>query len=170
MRVMKATARSQVWKDDAIDNTAEADVEVDAGDSDDDMQVIGGSLPKRRAADDDSVVPSQVPQTDDDWLRSKTTKTLNDEAEAMDLDDQHSKPRSDAQDPPQVENTAKEENTPEEEKNTTEEEKILKHRRLYVRNLPFDVLEDDLRDHFSAFGELEEVRLSSLHTPFRDEP
>jgi multiple RNA-binding domain-containing protein 1 len=88
----------------------------------------------------------------------------------MDLDDQHSKPRSDAQDPPQVENTAKKENTPEEEKNTTEEEKILKHRRLYVRNLPFDVLEDDLRDHFSAFGELEEVRLSSLHTPFRDEP
>jgi hypothetical protein len=161
---MKATARSQVWKDDAIGATADADVEVDAGDSsEDDMQVIGGSFPKRSAAkvDSDSPVPPNqpFPQTDDDWLRSKTSKHLDDKAErgdtpeAMDLDDaQHSKQQPD--NPPE---------TDPQPENMTEEEKIIKYRRLYVRNLPFDVDEDHLRAHFAIFGELEEVS-PSLHS------
>jgi multiple RNA-binding domain-containing protein 1 len=158
MRVMRATARSQVWKDDVMDDTAQdVDIEVDTGESEDDMQVIGGSSLARRnsakADGDDSVKlnkPSHVAQTDDDWLRSKTSKQLDHQDEnahpvPMELDDaEHPKQADKPETDPQPENM-------------TEEEKILKYRRLYVRNLPFDVAEDDLRAHFATFGELKEV-------------
>jgi multiple RNA-binding domain-containing protein 1 len=169
MRVMKATARSQVWKDDAMDDTAQdVDVEVDAGESsEDDMQVIGGSsFAKRSAAKadgDDSVklnTPSHVAQTDDDWLRSKTSKQLDQQDEnarpvPMELDDAEHPEQADKQD------------TDPQPENMTEEEKILKYRRLYVRNLPFDVAEDDLREHFATFGELKEVSVRREFPPSR---
>jgi multiple RNA-binding domain-containing protein 1 len=176
MRVMRATARSQVWKDDAIDNTVpDVDMEVDGGDaSEDDMQVIGGGPPflKRDATKPDQATvdggdsstspnqPSHIPQTDDDWLRSKTSKHLDQQSDDEDEDPPNPHHESneldeDAQD--SKVQTGKQEVPDPQPENMTEEEKIKKYRRLYVRNLPFDVTEDDLRAHFVTFGELEEV-------------
>jgi hypothetical protein len=179
MRVMRATARSQVWKDDAIDNTVpDVNVEVDGESSDDDMQVIGGesTFTKGEAtklgqtsveAGTSSTRPSHNPQTDDDWLRSKTSKHLDQQFEHVDSEQADPHPDSmelddDARDS-KGQSGKQEESDPQPE-NMTEEEKIKKYRRLYVRNLPFDVAEDDLRTHFATFGELEEV--SSFHLKF----
>ncbi|KAF2268298.1 RNA-binding domain-containing protein [Lojkania enalia] len=41
----------------------------------------------------------------------------------------------------------------------SEEDKILETGRLYLRNLSYDVTEDDLRDHFSKYGSLEEAHV-----------
>lgn len=43
-----------------------------------------------------------------------------------------------------------------------EEDKIRQTGRLYLRNLHFDVTSDDLREHFSGFGDLDEVRKASV--------
>ncbi len=36
-------------------------------------------------------------------------------------------------------------------------ETITQHRRLFVRNLPYSVTEQDLREHFVSFGDIQEV-------------
>lgn len=41
-------------------------------------------------------------------------------------------------------------------------ETILQSGRLFVRNLPYSATEDDIRQHFSAYGELEEVLASPV--------
>ena len=38
--------------------------------------------------------------------------------------------------------------------------------RLFVRNLPYGVQEDDLQSEFAPYGNLEEVRILSPSTPF----
>jgi multiple RNA-binding domain-containing protein 1 len=43
----------------------------------------------------------------------------------------------------------------------SEEDKIRQTGRLYLRNLHFDITEDDIRNHFSKHASLEEVRLFS---------
>ncbi|OAA55013.1 pre-rRNA processing protein [Niveomyces insectorum RCEF 264] len=44
------------------------------------------------------------------------------------------------------------------------EEQILKTSRLFVRNLPYDATEANIRDYFSAFGVVEEVQLPVTNT------
>lgn len=108
------------------------------------------------------------PMTDDDWLRSHTSRVL-------DLEDGDGgvplpKPRpSEANEDMSVEATPKSpdpEGAPNAEPKDPEvvtegqstEDQIRDTGRLYLRNLPYDVTEDDLRDHFSKIGSLEEVR------------
>ncbi|KAM3069301.1 Multiple RNA-binding domain-containing protein 1 [Clarireedia jacksonii] len=115
--------------------------------------------------------------TDDDWLRSHTSRLLD----VMDPEDVISKP----QEQPQVtnaENVAEVEaevnaptdhmeiDEPEDagvdvkEDDKTENldttlEAIRSNGRLFVRNLPYSATEDDLRKHFEQYGSLEEVHL-----------
>lgn len=127
-------------------------------------------------------VPAQN-QDDDAWLRSRTTKLLDVESDDEDMkeddavtnDDNEnedettkisspvtipiSKPLIDP-DPTKVDST--ETNTQEAQK-LTPEDQIRQSGRLYVRNLPFKVTEDELRQYFEQFGALEEVSSSVIN-------
>lgn len=106
------------------------------------------------------------PVSDADWLRSRTNRVL-------DLEDGDNRPhvaQSATKPPnPNIEDDAPPETQNEEQglpdtaeddgatAEPSEEEKIRQTGRLYLRNLPYDVQDDDLRDHFSKYGALEEV-------------
>lgn len=130
-------------------------------------------------------------QTDKDWLRSKAGVLLDDDDEesvrphekaaldsrsvrqiALDLREQRENQAIPAlktektnpissveQDHTETELMVGEEQ-PAEASDTID--KIKKHGRLYLRNLPFTATEEDLRQTFSDFGELEEVRLNNV--------
>ncbi|RFU34326.1 hypothetical protein B7463_g2026, partial [Scytalidium lignicola] len=116
-----------------------------------------------------------VDASDDDWLRSRTNRLL-------DLVDPEDIPAANTATLPVnvvVEDTPKDDEPPaaqEDVKGSNDEgdrvsqpetkddtdviiEKIRGNGRLFVRNLPYSATEDDLREHFSPFGSLEEVHL-----------
>lgn len=104
--------------------------------------------------------------TDDDWLRSRTNRLLD----LVDPDDLPAQQAPGPEErPPQqeTENSSEEVTHDEVEDATTGEEMttgdaavdaISKTSRLFVRNLPFSVTEEDIRDAFEEFGSLQEVR------------
>ncbi|KAL2134139.1 hypothetical protein VTI74DRAFT_901 [Chaetomium olivicolor] len=167
---------------------------LDAGESDDEYEDIPARHSKLPAhgtpvqvgatpapvADDE--VPrderaSEVPQvpadaTDDDWLRSRTSRLLD----LVDPDDPGfsarphpppvpaAAPASEAGEPPHdgaavdahgpVETVSGQVENPEDVVKLVE-----KTSRLFLRNLSYAVREDDIREHFSKFGSLEEVNV-----------
>ena len=119
-------------------------------------------------------IPSGGPVSDADWLRSRTSRLLGLE----DDKDESAKP------PVEVEeglssnevagNDVRRKDTPkspephgdehhgqnvdEEEQGDAVENAARATGRLFLRNLPYDVSEDDLRSLFQSFGSLQEVR------------
>jgi multiple RNA-binding domain-containing protein 1 len=126
--------------------------------------------------------PSGGPVTDDDWLRSRTNRVLDlvedDELPATAGQVPVREPPRQAQ-PESVEQTEETEQAelqqieahPSEVPNSDEVEKIRETGRLYLRNLHFDVTEEELRQHFVKYGSLEEVsyNLRSFIFPHNDE-
>lgn len=124
-----------------------------------------------------SLPPEQDPDDDDDWLRSRTNRLLD----VMDPEEIAAMPNSTTmtQPPVVVEQSANQDATMTgitiNEKTVVDEalveesaetaalaedpniESIKSNGRLFVRNLPYSATEEDLRDHFSKFGSLEEV-------------
>jgi multiple RNA-binding domain-containing protein 1 len=113
------------------------------------------------------------PVTDDDWLRSRTNRVLDlvedDELTTPAAQSRVSEPPRQPQ--PEVVQQLDEVEQPEEQvpeaqhtevPPSDEVEKIRETGRLYLRNLHFDVTEDELRQHFVKYGSLEEVRHWSL--------
>ncbi|KAK5663509.1 hypothetical protein OQA88_3939 [Cercophora sp. LCS_1] len=124
--------------------------------------------------------------TDDDWLRSRTNRLLD----LVDLDDPgftprpttttvlpaetaptHSKPTVV---PTENEPAVQEPNTapPKSAKSDDPLELLQQTSRLFLRNLSYNITEDDIREHFSPYGSLQEVGMLSLYqqTAFHDEP
>ena len=97
--------------------------------------------------------------TDDDWLRSKTSRLLG-------LDDADDLKRISGQISNNIENVvdADEELAPlrggEDDSMKSTASVVDSTARLFLRNLPFDATESEIRDAFSRFGILEEVRNS----------
>ncbi|KAH6387834.1 hypothetical protein HBI60_206140 [Parastagonospora nodorum] len=120
--------------------------------------------------DMEGVEPSGGPVTDDDWLRSRTNRVLD-----LVEDDELPAPtdRSQVSEAPQKrqpevieqpdEAELVEEQAPEADytkvPSSDEVEKIRETGRLYLRNLHFEVIEDELRQHFAKYGSLEEVHV-----------
>lgn len=123
--------------------------------------------------------------TDDDWLRSRTSRLLD----LMDPDEigaagagavptEQAKPIAVAE-TPVAEVRENEEPIPDPHEDEDEDEKpdptieaIKATGRLFARNLPYSATEDDLREHFAPFGSLEEVCVfcCNFHTlSFHDE-
>jgi multiple RNA-binding domain-containing protein 1 len=113
----------------------------------------------------------ETPTTDSDWLRARTSRTLglisdsenseNEANEQSDDDDMSNDENSRNQhDPasttPPDTDPSDTEQAPSSKLSTTES-KILKTGRLFIRNLVYGVTEDDLREVFSPFGQIEEV-------------
>ena len=116
----------------------------------------------------------EAPQSDTDWLRSKTSRLLGliDEEEEMEAG---SRPVASAFSPidedeakhdeaPQVNGTDGSPSEEDEEKETLDPniESIRGTARLFVRNLPYDATESDLEPIFAPFGKTEEVRIYFL--------
>jgi len=123
---------------------------------------------------EESAAPEQGPVTDNDWLRSRTNRVLDlvedDESPSSVTPapahkvEQAVLPRAPERSP-EVEQQQEMPEVDESDVPTSAEvEKIRDTGRLYVRNLHFDVTEDDLRTHFSKYGSLEEV--SNVHFSF----
>jgi multiple RNA-binding domain-containing protein 1 len=117
---------------------------------------------------EDTAAADQDPLTDADWLRSRTNRVL-------DLVEDDEQPSPDVSAPPPAPKPAASQEAFEQPAEATqieeqpnaqvsavptssEVEKIRDTGRLYLRNLHFDVTEDELRAHFSKYGSLEEVR------------
>lgn len=129
------------------DRTAEAEEDVvDGGEAMEDVQ--------------DAPAAEEGPMTDADWLRSRTNRVL----ELVEDDEDPSATAPPVREPspePQTEEPAPAEVNEEQVDNAApseeEEDKIRETGRLYLRNLHFEVTEDELREHFSKHGALEEV-------------
>ncbi len=173
---------------------------LEAGESDDEYEEVPtrhpkppaqGPLPPRADAtpaeavvDADMHAPPQqaeparaAPQasadaTDDDWLRSRTSRLLD----LMDPDDPGfaarppppapvATPAPEPQDPshdgPAGPADGSGEEAPARVENPKDAAKLVeKTSRLFLRNLSYNVTEDDVRDYFAKFGSLEEVSTS----------
>jgi multiple RNA-binding domain-containing protein 1 len=171
---------------------------LDAGESDDEYEHIPTHLPQRpiqgtpghvdatpapvAAGKPPALAPpdepaKEVPQvsteaTDDDWLRSRTSRLLD----LVDPDD----PGFVARPPPSapvVAPASKPQEQPHGDGGANADvpseallskgegpddtaELVDKTSRLFLRNLSYAVTEDDIREHFSTFGTLEEVGIS----------
>jgi multiple RNA-binding domain-containing protein 1 len=118
----------------------------------------------------DTATPDQAPVTDDDWLRSRTNRVL-DLVEDDDVPAAHVSapqiPAAEKRDSPlaieQQPEPTQPADTPVVDAAPSEEDKIRETGRLYLRNLHFEVAEEDIRNHFSKYGSLDEV---SLHSHF----
>lgn len=139
-------------------------------------------------APDEAAASEQGPVSDADWLRSRTNRVL----ELVEDDDMPSAPVSapTAKRPspkPQAEEAMPEVPTADAEADPplneqaegdpvdddAEENKIRETGRLYLRNLHYEVKEDEIRAQFSKHGSLEEVseslRFFFDYTPCNDE-
>jgi len=113
------------------------------------------------------------PVSDIEWLRARTSRTLGlaSDSEESDHEDREASDigpsPSDGETPYQseVENAPatppatdpSDSEQPDPSNQSTADSKILKTGRLFVRNLVYGVTEDDLRNIFSPYGEIEEV-------------
>lgn len=112
----------------------------------------------------DVVTADQPAATDDDWLRSRTNRLLD----LVEDDDVPVAPVSAAKNPAvekrdspvameQQPEPTKSSDEPVVESGSSEEDKIRETGRLYLRNLHFEVTEEDIRTQFSKYGSLDEV-------------
>ena len=123
--------------------------------------------------------------TDDDWLRSRTNRLLD----LVDPDDLPQAPVTQAPTQASVADTSDEQATEGHDQNSSHSHQassasdlqgsgpsepadkdsvvdaISRTSRLFVRNLPFSATEDDLRDTFGKFGDVEEVRSTTATGP-----
>ncbi|KAH7319214.1 hypothetical protein BKA65DRAFT_96890 [Rhexocercosporidium sp. MPI-PUGE-AT-0058] len=119
--------------------------------------------------DEDAPESTAPAATDEDWLRSRTNRLLD----LMDPDEIGIAGTGAVPTEPPAVAEIKTDETPEHGEPAAEPEHeeevddqsdptieaIKATGRLFVRNLPYSATEDDLREHFSPFGSLEEVHL-----------
>jgi len=109
----------------------------------------------------------ETPATDLEWLRARTSRTLG---LVSDSENEHSEDEMSvtSEDDPQVNQPEIHPATPPATDPSDTEQlpastlsiaeiKILKTARLFIRNLVYGVTEDDLRNIFSPYGQIEEV-------------
>jgi multiple RNA-binding domain-containing protein 1 len=123
------------------------------------------------------------PTTDDDWLRSRTNRLLDlveDDDVPVAPASAPTKPAAEKRDSPVAVEpqpapvqpaAAPTAEAPDADADADsiarEEEKIRETGRLYLRNLHFEVAEEDIRSQFSKYGSLDEVSSTSLFLPTR---
>jgi multiple RNA-binding domain-containing protein 1 len=193
--VMQATAKSKTWQNEVTDGAENTPVipEQESDASDDELQVIGDRTAKKSkktsilnrpedpaaAAAVELLDPKDMAEklaadkakSDAEWLRSKTSRVLEDSDDEGDLNMEDAvavqpENSADLQLDPSPEKPLDDEdansNPEESSENVT---KIQEHGRLYVRNLAFTITEDELRDQFGSYGSLEEVSSFLLPQP-----
>ncbi|KAF2623044.1 RNA-binding domain-containing protein [Macroventuria anomochaeta] len=114
----------------------------------------------------DSAAGGQPPTTDDDWLRSRTNRLLDlveDDDVPVAPAPATTKPAAEKRDSPvaieQQPEPTQPTDVPVVDAAPSEDDKIRETGRLYLRNLHFEVAEEDIRNQFSKYGSLEEVHV-----------
>lgn len=141
------------------------------------------------AQEDAEAAAEGGPVSDADWLRSKTSRLLGllDEDEQADFE-QH-KAEEPAESPTRdndesrntvIENIGTNDVTNDDDDDDHMAQKTPEHdqnvdlirisARLFLRNLAYDIREDDLQPLFAPFGKIEEVSAFLLHYPRRNVP
>jgi multiple RNA-binding domain-containing protein 1 len=194
--VMQATAKTSTWQNDAMDGVettapaAKPAIDDSDEDEDEELQTIGKAratsspVSKDKQSTEDGpgpmnidisptiqpdLVPDIIPQSDNDWLRAKTSRLLDlqddepqvDEPSVETAPEVHSVSDSMAEPAPagNAEPEDEEPESPESPESVVEREIVEKSKgRLYLRNLAFDVVEDEIWQQFSSIGPVEEVR------------
>lgn len=198
LEVMQPASKSKSWTSETENSLAEPPtkmqaVEAPEGDSDGEYQAV----PKKRLSkqsieqtqpitDDKRTEPPAINDTivadfnamdatDDDWLRSRTSRLL-DLVEPEDLvvakevsQNPYTGVMAETSENPETIDDGKEESEKAaefEENMDATIESIQSNGRLFVRNLPYTATEEDLREHFAQYGTLEEVRVKSIFVLF----
>ncbi|TMW66538.1 hypothetical protein Poli38472_004303 [Pythium oligandrum] len=167
LETMQARSKSKFWANDDVQDpalAAKAAAEAskllgDDSDDDDDVYVVK----RTEEVEEEQAMEEAKPQkemSDLDFLRSKVNKKLdkeedkaiagsNDDDDDVDMesdsDEEESKPKSNNADAKPQNGAADDEDKP--------------TARLFVRNLPFTAVEEDLTDLFSGYGEIVEVHM-----------
>ncbi|KAF2666791.1 putative pre-rRNA processing protein Mrd1 [Microthyrium microscopicum] len=164
--VMQSTAKSKTWQNEVAVDDNDTTMAVDkVNESDDDVQVLP-SKTKQQQQSIDAIFESDsnedtdptaeakpITQSDKDWLRSKKGKLLDEDAIPQEKDQELAEQvtAGDAGDEP--------EDVEMQDEDIDESPEVFKIRqsgRLFLRNLSFKITEDELREGFSQFGDLEE--------------
>lgn len=144
-----------------------------SGHADSDAMEVDGAGPATAAA------AATAAADDDDWLRQRTNRLLDlvgaDELDAeMPEPARAAEPRKsepgdpmdeDQEEPEQGASEDQSATQPSEPKKGVKEtplDSVRRTSRIFVRNLPYTATEDELRQYFAKFGELEEVSLPAI--------
>ncbi|KIY02083.1 uncharacterized protein Z520_02221 [Fonsecaea multimorphosa CBS 102226] len=139
-----------------------------------DMKTTTEAVSKEKDGSSDETAPEQeqeeaiaeeAPRSDADWLRGKTSRTLglleeDEDAKARLGPAGNDGLRSNASEP--VEDVKASQDTAEAgdaEDADNRTQPLVPNARLFIRNLPFDTHEDDLRKVFSPYGRISEIHL-----------
>ncbi|KAF2798948.1 RNA-binding domain-containing protein [Melanomma pulvis-pyrius CBS 109.77] len=160
--ITKKSKPSRDTKASSTEQPAVPTPETKAGKSADqvlDMEDVAHELPQ-------AVTGDRGPVSDADWLRSRTNRVLDLVEDTEDSTRTITQPpavQEENIESPDIEVEPAEPSQPEnnevEEAIPSEEDKIRQTGRLYLRNLHFEITEDDIRNHFSKQGSLEEVHV-----------
>ncbi|EXJ68508.1 uncharacterized protein A1O5_08301 [Cladophialophora psammophila CBS 110553] len=110
-------------------------------------------------------IVQEAPRSDADWLRGKTSRTLDLFEEAEDMKDRSRHPGDSgigdkAAEPVEEVQTKEDVADAENDANSDHPQKpSVPNARLFIRNLPFDIQEDDLRKVFARYGRISEIHL-----------
>lgn len=139
-------------------------------------ETLDATMPDAPDAPDSLIATTddQPATTDDDWLRSKTNRLLDlvqDDDVPITPASAPTKPATEKRASPAPAEQQTEPAQPSTESTagfaSSEEDKIRETGRLYLRNLHFEVAEDDIKMHFSKYGSLDEVSNALILHPTR---
>ncbi|TDH69190.1 hypothetical protein CCR75_002286 [Bremia lactucae] len=166
METMQARSKTKFWANDDVQGgpvggkTARKSVDaMDAEESDDEYKDLKTIIASDNKASADTktkemVVKEQDTMSDMEFLRSKVNKSidndLDDQNGDIDVEDTNDHEANAFEGPIERKNVLINKEDNEDEKPST---------RLFVRNLPFTAVEEDLKALFSSFGAVEEVHM-----------
>ncbi|ETK76580.1 hypothetical protein F441_17373 [Phytophthora nicotianae CJ01A1] len=160
METMQARSKTKFWANDDVQGPADGKATTkgvdiaDAEDSDDEYQELDAMKSQNDEEDDaDSQKKSKKsePMSDMDFLRSKMSKSIDKDSDNEDSDED----MENADDEEATETTGDKKSTSGE----AEAEDDKPTARLFVRNLPFTAVEEDLEALCSTYGPVEEVHM-----------
>lgn len=159
----------------------------------DELVAEGAAQSEQPQQPEDTPADPPAALTDDDWLRSRTSRLLGLAGDDEEEDESAPPPTTSATTLPQQDKVEEDFEGFKDDANPSEqtlpvvtedveledappmndvEAKVRQSQRLYLRNLSYNITEDDLRSAFDGFGNLDEVShtiFSSSHPQFHDE-
>ncbi|GMF16715.1 unnamed protein product [Phytophthora lilii] len=166
METMQARSKTKFWANDDVQGptdgkTAKGVDVAEAEDSDDEYEELGAAKPdnddeEEEGADaGDKNAKKSEAMSDMDFLRSKVSKNIDKDSDDEDADEDMEDVESDNDntEPTASKNAA----SSGEAEASTEDDKPTA--RLFIRNLPFTAVEEDLEALCSTYGPVEEVHM-----------
>ncbi|KAG6582829.1 RNA-binding protein [Phytophthora cinnamomi] len=166
METMQARSKTKFWANDDVQGpsdgkSATKGVDIaEAEDSDDEYEELGAAKPgdgdddEEEAGAERKKSKKSEAMSDMDFLRSKVSKNIDKESDDEDGDED----MEDDEDEGNTESSHDKKNSSSGEPETTEEDD-KPTARLFLRNLPFTAVEEDLEALCSTYGPVEEVHM-----------